>query len=465
MNFGPRAAKADVLTKDTLYFHTDQLGSTRLITREDGSIYQYLNYMPFGKILEGVINGPTFEWDAGPKNTYTGQEYDKSTGLYFYQSRFYDADIGRFISADTVIPQPADGQTFNRYTYVNNNPFKFTDPTGHDFMTSFLESLFVVACTAIGAVVGCVIGFAVAGFMGGFAGFFLGAIAGAAIGSGIVGVYEASKAGATGSQLVGAFFRGALISLASSVVSYAVPGAGYAILGYSIYQAACSNDPDAWASLVGSIVGSFVGNSLMGIAPGGDPTGAYPSLFGHAGDCTQSASQNAPVVDTGLWVFHGASNMDVQNLATYADNFLRNSPEAINRINQILESSNNPNIRSYDDLVNNGVKINVYIGDVGKGRFNFVWSGGQARWDNVFKGQWSGQPDRSIAIASYKLQPSLRGRIWPGRYGDLAIRNASKVFIHETVHWMEGQYLGKAYHGPNGNIYDAGSYVAEGLGR
>jgi len=78
-----------------------------------------------------VVSGPELPSFAQFKNSYTGQEIDKSTGLYFYQSRFYDPDIGRFIQADTVIPEPADGQTFNRYTYVNNNPFKFTDPTGH----------------------------------------------------------------------------------------------------------------------------------------------------------------------------------------------------------------------------------------------------------------------------------------------------------------------------------------------
>jgi len=54
--WGPRQAQAAVLVKDTLYFHTDQLGSTRLTTRADGTVYQYLNYLPFGKILEGLAN-------------------------------------------------------------------------------------------------------------------------------------------------------------------------------------------------------------------------------------------------------------------------------------------------------------------------------------------------------------------------------------------------------------------------
>lgn len=40
-------------------------------------------------------------------------------------------DTGRFLSADSVVPDPADGQSYNRYTYVNNRPLSLTDPTGH----------------------------------------------------------------------------------------------------------------------------------------------------------------------------------------------------------------------------------------------------------------------------------------------------------------------------------------------
>jgi hypothetical protein len=46
-------------------------------------------------------------------------------------ARWYDARIGRFISADVIIPNPADPQNFNRYTYVRNSPINFIDPTGH----------------------------------------------------------------------------------------------------------------------------------------------------------------------------------------------------------------------------------------------------------------------------------------------------------------------------------------------
>ena len=60
----------------------------------------------------------------------------KAGGLGFsrrprYHARYYDPLIGRFISADTIVPKPGDPQSLNRYSYVRNNPLKYTDPSGH----------------------------------------------------------------------------------------------------------------------------------------------------------------------------------------------------------------------------------------------------------------------------------------------------------------------------------------------
>ncbi|HEY53273.1 MAG TPA: RHS repeat-associated core domain-containing protein [Caldilineae bacterium] len=51
-------------------------------------------------------------------------------GLYFYNSRYYDPVLGRFISPDTIVPEPGNPQSLNRYSYVLNNPLRYTDPTG-----------------------------------------------------------------------------------------------------------------------------------------------------------------------------------------------------------------------------------------------------------------------------------------------------------------------------------------------
>jgi len=62
---------------------------------------------------------------------FTGQRWEDGLGLYDYNVRYYDPLIGRFISADTIVPSPGDPQSLNRYSYVQNNPLKYTDPSGH----------------------------------------------------------------------------------------------------------------------------------------------------------------------------------------------------------------------------------------------------------------------------------------------------------------------------------------------
>jgi hypothetical protein len=49
----------------------------------------------------------------------------------YYRARFYHPALGRFISADTIVPEPGQPQDFNRYSYVRNSPLRFVDPTGH----------------------------------------------------------------------------------------------------------------------------------------------------------------------------------------------------------------------------------------------------------------------------------------------------------------------------------------------
>jgi hypothetical protein len=51
--------------------------------------------------------------------------------LHFYQSRWYDPVVGRFLQPDSIVPEPGNPQSLNRYAYVGNNPVKHTDPSGH----------------------------------------------------------------------------------------------------------------------------------------------------------------------------------------------------------------------------------------------------------------------------------------------------------------------------------------------
>ena len=77
----------------------------------------------------------------------TDQERDSSTNLYNYDARLYDPVIGRFISADTAVPDfedldnsfSFDPQMLSRYTYSRNNPLIYIDPTGHFLYLSGTE--------------------------------------------------------------------------------------------------------------------------------------------------------------------------------------------------------------------------------------------------------------------------------------------------------------------------------------
>ena len=63
---------------------------------------------------------------------FTGQREMAGLGIYHYNARFYSPKLGRFLSADTIVPNPINPQDLNRFGYVRNSPLRYVDPTGHD---------------------------------------------------------------------------------------------------------------------------------------------------------------------------------------------------------------------------------------------------------------------------------------------------------------------------------------------
>jgi RHS repeat-associated protein len=104
------------------WYLTDRLGTVRQLVNGSGTaILNSIQYSDFGKIL-GQTNP-----SAGDRFAYTGREWETATGLYYYRARFYDADIGRFISQD---PIGFAGEDANLYRYVSNRPLQMKDPSG-----------------------------------------------------------------------------------------------------------------------------------------------------------------------------------------------------------------------------------------------------------------------------------------------------------------------------------------------
>jgi RHS repeat-associated protein len=158
---------------------TDHLGSVTTTLFADGTVRANLRYDPWGKQRWASSTTPT-------RYRFTAQRFDDRLGLYDYNARYYDANIGRFISADVIVPGtsrltpltvgfhetmfieqangenaqlmqlgpvfrwsarqkqelgPIDGpfvpQTLNRFAYALGNPLRFSDPTGHYLVDDF----------------------------------------------------------------------------------------------------------------------------------------------------------------------------------------------------------------------------------------------------------------------------------------------------------------------------------------
>lgn len=172
---GQVVAIREVESGKVSYLHGDHLGSVSVTTDQNGNLQSRQEYDPWGNVRSGNVGETTLD--------YTGQRRD-DTGLLFYNARYYDPAIGRFISADSVVLEsevtgvgpatldldsnkgqmaltvdfhesqfreklqeeqhqgklgfgPVNPQALNRYSYVANNPLRYTDPTGHPFPCQF----------------------------------------------------------------------------------------------------------------------------------------------------------------------------------------------------------------------------------------------------------------------------------------------------------------------------------------
>ena len=103
---------------------SDHLGGTIRVLDGSFTALDGMRYKPYG---EDRDTGSSLNTDR----KFTGQTEDEAAGLYWYASRAYDPEIGRFVSPDPIVPVPSNPQSLNRYSYVYNNPLGFVDPSGY----------------------------------------------------------------------------------------------------------------------------------------------------------------------------------------------------------------------------------------------------------------------------------------------------------------------------------------------
>ena len=257
-------------TEAISYYHSDHLGSSNIITDQNGQQAQYCEYTPYGSIARN-------EGQDLAKHKFTGKELD-STGLYFYGARYYDPEIGRFISADTIVQAPYDPQSLNRYTYARNNPVVYTDPNGRWFWVAII----------IGAILGGAS--AAANDQPIWKGALMGAAGGLMVGAGAAAFGFWGAVG--GGMLAGA---GTSAATGGNIGFGALVGGLGAGLGYGLGSWASGWDSGSFwgelggAAFVGAIAGG-VGAELQGSNFGrGAGMGAAYGAAGFAGTKTANS--------------------------------------------------------------------------------------------------------------------------------------------------------------------------------
>jgi RHS repeat-associated protein len=249
----------DGVNPQMYYVLKDHLGSITGLVDQNGNLAEEYSYDAWGKRR----NPATGAYLATATNLnylidrgYTGHEHLDEFGLINMNGRMYDPFLSRMLSPDNFVQDATSTQTFNRYSYANNNPLKYTDPTGE----------FAVFIPII-------IGVAIGGYSG----------------------YQIGKAqGATGAELFGYAFMGGVVGgLAGGIgvgvagsISAGIGGVGGGIIGTTIGGGVAGGiNGFGMAAISGGNVGQgFVNGAISGLAAGavGAGLGAIAPGFSNA---------------------------------------------------------------------------------------------------------------------------------------------------------------------------------------
>jgi RHS repeat-associated protein len=157
------------------YYHLNHLGGVNLITDGTGAVVGHREYMPYGTTY--VNQGPTNAAQDFPFS-YDGQRADGGAPIYYANARFYDPQMGRFLSPDSEVQHLTTPQALPRYMFAGGNPVRYVDPSGHAWWDIVIAVVVILVIVGLAALTGGAAGVALAGG---------GALLGLGIGAGIAG--------------------------------------------------------------------------------------------------------------------------------------------------------------------------------------------------------------------------------------------------------------------------------------
>jgi RHS repeat-associated protein len=123
------------------FLHNDLAGSPMAATNLAGTAVWKEDYRPFGERQQNEAAS------SNQRQWFGGKPQDSETGLSYFGARYYDPVVGRFMGVDAVGFNPGNLQSFNRYAYGNNNPYKYRDRDGN--LSLLIEGLIVLGVGTI----------------------------------------------------------------------------------------------------------------------------------------------------------------------------------------------------------------------------------------------------------------------------------------------------------------------------
>ncbi|MBV9825349.1 MAG: hypothetical protein JO001_06720, partial [Alphaproteobacteria bacterium] len=127
-----------ISTTEAWYMHADQLGSIVRATDQNGRVRERFWYDPWGARTKREDNrsgrGEVQQIAGSWKRGFTGHEHLDEFSLIHMNGRMYSSDLGMFTSVDVVNQIVADTQSGNGYIYARDNPLRYVDPSGYDFL-------------------------------------------------------------------------------------------------------------------------------------------------------------------------------------------------------------------------------------------------------------------------------------------------------------------------------------------
>ena len=221
------------------YLRNAQSDIVKLIDKTGATVVEY-HYDSWGKLLS---TSGSLASTLGKNNPfrYRGYVYDEETGFYYLQSRYYNPEVGRFISSDVLLSTGQGVLGHNAYAYCGNNPIVREDTQGN---------LWGLIAAAVGAVTGAVVGAVTGAVTGAITALASGSDFGETV---VAGIASGAAAGA---------ITGAAVGIASDVVSVGI--AATIVIGGGVLSGVASELVDAKISKRHSTVADFVISGLIG---------------------------------------------------------------------------------------------------------------------------------------------------------------------------------------------------------